>query len=271
MKSQNIDQNYLLIQQYHNASNLNARAQLHIQFSKNKYGWFRWAFEQIDLPPTARFLELGCGPGWFWVENSNRIPAGWDITLSDFSPGMRQEAQQNLHNTQHPFHFEIIDAQSIPFEDASFDAVMANHMLYHVPDRDKAFSEIRRILKPGGKFFAATNGQNHIKEMDELIERFAPNTDFWGGFSASGSFTLENGAAQLMKYFSDVCACWYDDAMIVTESEPLVAYILSGKATQTLTDGQIAELKRFVESEIAANGGIYITKATGMFQSRRAQ
>jgi SAM-dependent methyltransferase len=267
MKSQNIDQNYLLNQQYHNASNLSARAHLHIRFSTNKYGWFRWAFEQIDLPPTARFLELGCGPGWFWVENGERIPAGWDITLSDFSPGMRQEAQQNLQNAAHPFQFEVIDAQSIPFEDSSFDAVMANHMLYHVPDREKAFSEIRRILKPAGKFFAATNGESHIKEIDNLIERFAPDTDFWEGFSASGAFTLENGAPQLMRHFSQVCACWYNDGLIVTEAEPLVAYILSGKANSFFTAERVAELTRFVEQEIAAKGSIYITKATGMFKA----
>lgn len=269
MKSRTIDQNYLLKQQYHNASNLSARAQLHIRFSTNKYGWFRWAFEQIDLPPTARLLELGCGPGWFWVENWERIPAGWDITLSDFSPGMMQESQQYLQSARHSFHFEVIDAQSIPFEDASFDAVMANHMLYHVPDRAKAFSEIRRILKPGGHFYAATNGETHIREIDDLIERFAPDTNFWEGFSASGAFTLENGAVQLMHYFSEVCACWYDDALVVTEAEPLVAYILSGKAKSILTADRVAELTRFVEHEIAAKGSIHITKATGMFNARR--
>jgi len=121
------DQKYLLTEQYKNASNLNARFQLHERFSTNKYGWHRWVFDQLHLPPSCRILELGCGPGYLWLKNNDRIPDGWEITLSDFSPGMLQEAQQNLSPSDHPFTFEVIDAQSIPFADESFDAIIANH------------------------------------------------------------------------------------------------------------------------------------------------
>jgi hypothetical protein len=70
-----------------------------------------------------------------------------------------------------------------------------------------------------------------------------------------------------MRHFAQVCACWYNDGLIVTEAEPLVAYILSGKAQSFLPAEQVASLTRFVEQEIAANGSIYITKATGMFKA----
>ncbi len=94
------------------------------------------------------------------------------IALSDFSPGMIEEAQHNLADAGRPFAFERIDAQAIPFADASFDMVIANHMLYHVPDRPQALAEIRRVLRPGGRLYAATGGANHLREIGELVQRF---------------------------------------------------------------------------------------------------
>lgn len=173
--SKSSDQKYLLTDQYQNASNLNARQQLHDRFSTNKHGWHRWVFDQFNLSPKSCILELGCGPGTLWLQNVHRIPEGWDITLSDFSLGMLQNAQRNLRPSHRHFKFVVVDAQSIPLEDESFDAVIANHILYHVPDRNKAFSEIRRILKPGRRFYASTNGRDHLRELRELVRAFAPN------------------------------------------------------------------------------------------------
>jgi ubiquinone/menaquinone biosynthesis C-methylase UbiE len=82
--------------QYRDASNLNARIALHERFSTNAYGWQRWVFDQLELPPDARVLELGCGTGKLWVENRDRTPEGWDVTLTDASPGMLREARRNL-------------------------------------------------------------------------------------------------------------------------------------------------------------------------------
>ena len=83
------DQQYLKTDQYRDSSNLDARVAIHRRFSTNPYGWFRWVFDVLlKLPENARILELGCGPGWMWKENTDRIPAGWNITLSDLSPGM---------------------------------------------------------------------------------------------------------------------------------------------------------------------------------------
>jgi ubiquinone/menaquinone biosynthesis C-methylase UbiE len=160
------DQEYLKNDQYRDSSNLDARASIHQRFSTNSYGWFRWVFDVlVKLPENARILELGCGNGLLWKENASRIPAGWNITLSDFSSGMLDAAWRNLVVTGHAFQFKEIDAQSIPYEDETFDAVIANHMLYHVPDRPKGIAEIRRVLKPGGCLFATTVGKDHMQEM----------------------------------------------------------------------------------------------------------
>lgn len=157
------NQQYLLTKQYQNSSNLNARIQLHARFSTNKYGWHRWIFDQLKIVAGSHMLELGCGPASLWSANRDRIPADWHITLSDFSEGMIENARQNLSSIQHPFSFAVIDAQTIPFADASLDVVIANHMLYHVPDRPKALAEIQRVLKPEGRLYASTVGNQHLQ------------------------------------------------------------------------------------------------------------
>src|SRR5512138_1329879 len=166
------DQQYLNTDQYKDSSNLNAREEIHRRFSTNPYGWFNWVFDiLLKLPANTKILELGCGPAYLWRECSSRIPADWDITLSDLSPGMVDAAWKNLVVTGRAFQFKEIDAQEIPFADETFDAVIANHMLYHVPDRGKALSEIRRVLKTGGRFFATTVGENHMMQMMDWYAR----------------------------------------------------------------------------------------------------
>jgi len=200
-----IDQDYLLNEQYRDATNLDARVQLHRRFSTNPYGWNRWYFDQLNLPPEAmsrashgwparhrRILELGCGPGHLWRDNLDRIPATWEVTLSDFSTGMAQQAQAKLGHLQN-FRFEIVDAQSIPFEAGYFDAVIANYLLHHVPDRSLALSEMRRVLKTTGSAYLATSGNAHLRELHDLMQRFDPQTDFGWGKHSHEIFSLDNG------------------------------------------------------------------------------
>jgi ubiquinone/menaquinone biosynthesis C-methylase UbiE len=264
--SQITDQTYLLTNQYHNAANLNDRIQLHARFSTNTYGWHLWVFDQLQLAPRSRILELGCGPGRLWLQNVERIPEGWDITLSDFSRGMLEEAQRNLSGSQRPLAFEVVDVQAIPFADASFDAVIANHMLYHVPDRPTALSEIRRVLRPGGRFYASTVGETHLRQMEELVRRFDSKIAAWGG-RGTDSFKLENGFEQLARYFSRVVLHRYEDALIVTETAPLVAFVASEDAAGRLAGDRRAEFAAFVEGEIAEHGPIHFTKDSGLFES----
>jgi ubiquinone/menaquinone biosynthesis C-methylase UbiE len=254
------DQTYLR-EQYKNAANLNDRIQLHQRFSTNPYDFHMWVFDQLKLAADSRVLELGCGPGSLWRPNLARIPAGWEITLTDFSPGMLAEASANLAGAG-AFTFEQADAQSLPFADASFDAVIANHMLYHVPDRPKAFAEIRRVLRPNGRFYAATNGENHLREIYELVHQFDPTAEVWNRLM----FRLESGQAELAPFFSRVLLHRYESALIVTEAEPLVAFVASMIGIG-LDGARRAAFTQLVEDRIAAEGAIHITKATGLFEA----
>jgi ubiquinone/menaquinone biosynthesis C-methylase UbiE len=259
------DQQYLKTDQYRDSSNLDARVVIHQRFSTNSYGWFRWIFDTLlKLPENAKVLELGCGPGLLWKENIDRIPAGWNITLSDLSSGMLDAAWRNLVVAGRAFQFKEIDAQSILFEDETFDAVIANHMLYHVPDRPKAIAEIKRVLKPNGRLIATSVGENHMKEAMEWYARVST-----GEYASmvTVSFTLENGLKQLQSYFPTASLARYDDNLHVTELEPIMAYIRSGISFADLKQDELEKLKQELQAELNEKGEIFISKDSGLFEA----
>lgn len=173
-------------------------------------------------------------------------------------PNPRPDAQ--------PLRFEIIDAQSIPFDAATFDAVIANHMLYHVPDRAKALSEFRRVLKSSGAAYIATNGDRHLLELPELSRRFDPNINYGFGKRAHEMFSIDNGGPEVREWYSIVEVRRYEDALIVTEAEPLAAYILS--MVDASVAARRAELVAFIDHELQLHGAIHIAKESGLFIAR---
>jgi len=259
------DQQYLKTDQYKDSSNLDARAAIHEHFSTNQYGWFNWLFDNLlKLPADAKILELGCGPAYMWKDCADRIPSTWDITLSDLSSGMLDSAWRNLVVTGRNYQFKEIDAQDIPLEDETFDAVIANFMLYHVPDRPKAISEIRRVLKSGGKLIAATAGKDHMKEMMEFI-RQAHVDNIWTPYA--NPFTLDNGLEQLQPFFSNVTVLRYEDNLVVTEVGPIMAYIRSSIRAVDVTDGELVKVQADLEKELIEKGKIFIHKDSGLFEA----
>jgi SAM-dependent methyltransferase len=258
--------------QYRNPSNLNARIALHERFSTNPYGLPRWIFDQFDLPGQSRILEVGSGPGHLWADNLDGLPEGWSITLTDSSPGMVAEAEARLGSDRR-FEFRIADARKIPFEDGRFDAVVANHMLYHVPDRPRALTEISRVLRAQGTLYAATNGKKTHSEMGWMQRVLDPSRPTDEYFREPLEFSLENGAEQLSPWFPEVTLRRYEDALVVTEARPLVEYLLSGSAADSGVQGSSADefdlrvsaLIERLEQELALRGAIHIRKDVGMF------
>ena len=182
--------------------------------------------------------------------------------LTDLSPGMVRAARESLGSGQ--FSYSVADSQSLPFLSSHFDLVIANHMLYHVPDRGKTLSQIRHTLKPGGRLYASTVGEGHMREIDELLAKFDPALEAprW-----PIEFTLENGGAQLADWFSSVELRLYEDSLQVTRAEPLAAYILSMSSLkeELKTIERETTLVEFLQKELEIMGVIQITKAMGMF------
>lgn len=257
------DPNYLQNDQYRNADNLNARISLHERFSTNPQGWFAWLWDTLaNLPAQAKVLELGSGTGALWMACPEQIPAGWSITISDFSAGMVDAAWRNLITLGRGFKFEQIDAQAIPYPEGTFDILLANFMLYHVPDRPRALAEIRRVLRPGGHLVAATAGTNHLKEMGDWFARLDPTLET---AAFRNLFALENGSEQLEPFFGPIEIRRYPDSLRITEIPPLMAYLRSTSKFGDAPESIFAQLEQELTAELEAKGEIFITKDSGLF------
>lgn len=248
--------------QYRNPDNLGARIDLHRRFSTNPQGWFEWLGEQIDVTGANDLLELGCGDGGFWIANAARIPRSDRLTLTDFSPGMLEATAARLRPLLPNARFVVVDAQAIPATDANFAIVIANHMLYHVPDLHRALREIRRVLRPDGRFCAATNGERHMAELDALVRAAGADAT---SFAISNAFSLERGAAALNRHFSHIERRDYVDSLEITDPESVVHYVRSTIGAESMSERQIDHLRSIVTGRIAIDGAFHITKSTGVF------
>ena len=258
--------------QYNSEKNLNARQALHKGFSTNKYGWENWVFDKYIFKPNDKVIEFGCGNATTWANNINKIPKDINITLTYLSEGMLRATKDNLSEIGQVFDFSVMDIQNIKYEDSSFSCAIANHMLYHVPNRDLAISEVARILKPDGTFYATTNSIYNMKEFKDLVENFDSRLDFVS-FSVAKEFGLENGANQISKHFDSVETLIYEDSLHITEANPLVDYVLSLEGHinihDIMTESKINDFYSYLESIILRDGSIDISKTGGMFIAKK--
>lgn len=226
-------------------------------------GWHQWVFQQLDLPPQARVLEIGSGPAYLWQANLPNLGPENRFILSDLSPGMLEEARAALGGFSQ-FSYTILDGTHLPFPEGFFDAVIANHMLYHLAVIPSALYEIKRVLKPACCLYAATNGRAHLQEILRWKEQFLPGEldREWG--TASTRFSLENGQDQLEVYFHSVQMRRYPDRLDIDQVEPLLAYIHS-YSDRAPTPEIRKRLRTFLESILADKGMITVTKDTGLF------
>lgn len=250
-----------IIEQYKNAKNLNDRISLHEKYSTNSQGWFNWLFEKIDFSKVNRLLELGCGNGKLWQENTIDL-RNREIFLSDISEGMVEEVRNKLGSD---FNCIVVNAEKIPFKDAYFDTIIANHVLFYLNDLNQGLKEIDRVLKPNGVFYCSTYGKEHMKEITELVQNFDSHINL-SNHSLYDIFGLENGEAILKKYFSNVQRLEYPDSLEITESKPLIDYIMSCHGNQNEILGpRLNEFKEYIDELLKKNGKIVVTKHAGLF------
>lgn len=243
--------------QYATEANLRARIDVHQRFSTAKEDWHRGLFDRVAPPADARILEVGCGPAEFWKQNLDRIDPSWKLTLSDSSPGMIEAARVVLGDRAEYF---VADVQELPLAGETFDVVLANHMLYHVPDLPRAFTEIRRVLVPGGVLHASTIGEGHMQEMWQLT---AASWPYAGHVEAFG---LESGPPKLEQFFADVRVQRFEDGLAVTDAEPVLAYIRSAERY----DGRdLEDARAAIEAAIARDGVFFVRKSQGLISCRK--
>jgi ubiquinone/menaquinone biosynthesis C-methylase UbiE len=99
--------------------------------------------------PFEDALEIGAGTGYFSLNLASQGLIR-NLTATDISPGMLASLKKTATSLKIPVKTVVTEAEVLPFEDESFDAVLGHAVLHHIPDLDQAFAEFFRVLKPGG-------------------------------------------------------------------------------------------------------------------------
>jgi SAM-dependent methyltransferase len=131
-------------------------------------------------------LEVGCGEGELAERMSRELDA--KVVAIDQSERM-VELTRARGVAAH-----LGDVQDLEFRDDTFDCAVAAWVLYHPADLARSLAELARVLRPGGRLVAATNGPDQVRELYDLIGREPPAT----------TFNSENGAEALRRHFSRV-------------------------------------------------------------------
>lgn len=158
------------------------------------------------------------------------------------------------------------DAANLPFGDAGFETVIANHMLYHLDDPVDALREFARVLRPGGQVAIAVNGADHLAELD-AIGPVIGRGDLTGD-AGTNDFTAETGPAQVAHHFSAVTVQRYFCDLDVPVAEPVVAYIAS-RTDEPLTAEQHSAARDFIQAKIDTDGAYHIGKHTVLITGSR--
>jgi SAM-dependent methyltransferase len=172
----------------------------------------------------SRVLEVGCGWGELaaWIAQDT----GAEVIATDLSPRMVELARSRGVDAR------VADVQELPFDDGSFDAVVAAWMLYHVPDLDRGLAEIVRVLRPGRALFATTNSRYHLQELRELV----------GSGPSPSKFTREDGTVQLLRHFASVNRIDVDGELAFDDRAQIDDYVRASIAMSPFADNLPADL-----------------------------
>ena len=105
--------------------------------------------EALEFRENDWLLDVGCGTGWAVMQAAQQLPEGKACGV-DISPGMISQASEvaeDIPNTE----FHVADAEAIPYPDDQFAAVMCTNSFHHYSSPVAALTEMRRVLKPGGR------------------------------------------------------------------------------------------------------------------------
>ncbi len=161
----------------------------------------------LDLKKDLKVLDIGTGTGFLALLLSSK---GYDVTAVDWSKNMMQKAIDKAKAASLPIKFDVQDAESLTFADASFDAVVSRHVLWTLADPAKAAKEWARVIKPAGMIITdiprqgSQSGKHHYGEEVGLqlpLGNGADPAEIVGLFKQAG---LENISLKLLEKQDEV-------------------------------------------------------------------
>lgn len=251
--------------QYETQDNLNVRIRTHQLYGEPRLDFAEWVMERINWQGNEQVVDVGCGSG---IYTKPALARAGHYVAADLSLGMLQKLEQP--------HLDrvALNAQALAMAANSADVILANHMLYHVPDQDAALTEFVRVLRPHGLLVAATNSGSNMSEFETFIKRAFKSLGIGEPEDAQPvlSFTLETGRQLLERHFAYVERYDLPGALVFPDPEPVIAYLASSRERfeTRLPPGYswenvVVALDQILAADIAENGQFRVSKLTGVF------
>lgn len=256
-------------QMYTTDEALRVRHETHDRYSVPPIDFIGWALGCTQWRGDEVVLDVGTGMGRWYSALHEKLPQTTYYGL-DLHPGMLL-THPALHS------LTVADAQNLPYPDTAFDMVMANHMLFHVPDMEQAVQEFRRVLKPGATLMTTTNSLHNMPELQVLVRRAVTllvppgTTNIQVPLPPSDMFTLESGTRLLSRHFYAVVRYDLPSQLIFPEVDPVLAYLESTRSVRepqlpngVLWDDVMLIVREQVNRLIEHFGELVINKLAGV-------
>jgi ubiquinone/menaquinone biosynthesis C-methylase UbiE len=174
----------MVAREYSTAERLTARRIDRTAWLQGEDEPWRLALRLVAEARPRRALDAGCGTGEFAA-----LIAAPEVVCVDASPAAVEAARSR------GLRAEVAELERLPFEDAQFDVVTCNWVLYHLPDVDAGLAEIVRVLRPEGRFVGIYNCRDHLAELWREVLESAWDEE---------SFDCESGPEVLRRCFRRV-------------------------------------------------------------------
>jgi SAM-dependent methyltransferase len=264
-----VDRDHLQRDAYADSAKLNARRDIY-RFQIPAPRFPAWALDHLPRN-CGRVIDVGCGPGIYLARLSAESRLSFGVGL-DLSHGMAVEASAVTTAVG------VADAQHLPIRDGAFDTCLCVHMLYHVPDIDRAVSELRRVTRRGGTTLIATNGDNHQRELRDVFDAAVGEITGEAGasvFSLPRRFRMESAGEILGRHFEVVDRDDLPGELVVPEAEPVLAYVESIRSFHEPNlpagvrwEDVVERLTEKVQAEIDSEGAFRVQVHAGVFVCR---
>ncbi len=251
-----------VLKQFHDDKGLSFRMDFYKKYDSAPISFPDWLFSKYSFKKNDIIIEFGAGNGRHWEERLDSLPDACKLFLTDFSDGMIDRLHDKFCNNR-SISVEKVDIQDVPYKDDFADVIIANHMLFHVPDLNKALSEVQRVLKQGGFFYAATDSNKGMRPfMHNIVKKFDPDT---AAFTEQYSFSTENGMDILTHYFSHVDLYTYEYPLVVNNPVDITKWFISTVGISGYNSEKEQEILNYFENYIQEHKAVVIPKIAGVF------
>ena len=220
------DRTYLTGVQYRTDANLAARQSVYA-YQQPPIDLVATVLDLAGLTGRETIADIGCGNGIYLAGLARRGHLGRLLGV-DLSPGMLAAARVRAPDTG----LLVGDAAALPLADGVTDVSLAPHMLYHVPDRQAAVRELRRITRSGGQVLVVLNGADHLAQLRDLVTTAAvdagwPPAEIASEYQTHQVMTLDAGTQLLAARFGSVQRHDFVAELALPDVQPIADYAAS--------------------------------------------